>query len=181
MIDLKQFCSTEESRPYLHNPFSRGEYTFATNGHVLVRVPRLEGIAEQEKPAAEKTFSDSYRDGPRGSLIADISLPEKKQTECETCDGRGTEHDCPDCNCRCDLCEGKGVIDVTTRLYVQIGETYFDGKYISQLMKLPGMRFEAQPAPKRPASFTFDGGDGVLMPVMYITTGDNVVPGTIAI
>lgn len=38
--DLSHFCYTEDDRPHLKRPWSRGDFTYATNGHVLVRVPR---------------------------------------------------------------------------------------------------------------------------------------------
>jgi hypothetical protein len=39
MIDLSPFCAD----PYPH-PFTQGDYTYATNLHVLVRVPKIEGV-----------------------------------------------------------------------------------------------------------------------------------------
>jgi hypothetical protein len=38
MIDLSPFCAD----PYPH-PFTQGDYTYATNLHVLVRVPKRDG------------------------------------------------------------------------------------------------------------------------------------------
>lgn len=46
---LQKFCSTDSFRVNINKPFSQGEYTYATNGHIIVRVPRIEGIGEQEK------------------------------------------------------------------------------------------------------------------------------------
>jgi hypothetical protein len=36
-VDLQGFCSTDSGRQNLQKPFSRGEFTWATNGHVLIR------------------------------------------------------------------------------------------------------------------------------------------------
>jgi len=47
--DLKKYCSKDETRPYLHEPFSRGEWTYATNGHIAVRVPKLADVPEPQK------------------------------------------------------------------------------------------------------------------------------------
>jgi hypothetical protein len=39
MIDLSPFCADPYPRP-----FTQGDYTYATNLHVLVRVPKIEGV-----------------------------------------------------------------------------------------------------------------------------------------
>jgi hypothetical protein len=39
MINLEPFCAD----PYPH-PFTQGDYTYATNLHVLVRVPKIESV-----------------------------------------------------------------------------------------------------------------------------------------
>src|SRR5574337_601455 len=43
-IDLKKFCSKD--RPKLLDPFSGGEFTYASNGHIAVRVPRCAEYAD---------------------------------------------------------------------------------------------------------------------------------------
>lgn len=39
-LDLKPFCYKRGDRPHLQRPFSFGRHTFATNGHILIRVER---------------------------------------------------------------------------------------------------------------------------------------------
>ncbi len=46
MIDLKPFCGDNDIRYYLNEPFSEGEFTYATNGHILIRVPRRDDVPE---------------------------------------------------------------------------------------------------------------------------------------
>ena len=43
-INLDIFC--DPSSPGLTRPFSVGTWSYATNGHILVRVPRRDDVAE---------------------------------------------------------------------------------------------------------------------------------------
>src|SRR3990167_7705159 len=49
MIDLQQFCSKDKERPHLMTPFTIGDFSYATNGHIIVRVRRLDGIDPPSK------------------------------------------------------------------------------------------------------------------------------------
>ena len=90
MIDLGQFCCPDECEPGrdLSVPFSLNGHTYATNGHICVRVPRRPDIPEnKEAPNPENLEWDFSRMkfGP---------LPEGPLREqCRMCDGRGHEHD----------------------------------------------------------------------------------------
>jgi len=54
-IDLKLFCDPNDPvRPWLGQPFSAGAWTYATDGHIAVRVPRLEDVAENPAAPAEQ-------------------------------------------------------------------------------------------------------------------------------
>lgn len=44
-IDLSHFCYTEDDRHNLKRPWSRGDFSYATNGHIMVRVPRRQDLA----------------------------------------------------------------------------------------------------------------------------------------
>ena len=44
--DLMKFCGGND-RAGIATPFSIGEYTYATNGHIMVRVPRIADIPER--------------------------------------------------------------------------------------------------------------------------------------
>ncbi len=178
MIDLKQFCSIDPLRPYIHKPFSRGEFTYATNGHVCLRVPRIAEYPEQEKPDPTKLFSRHFNDGPKSQIT--VSIPPHKTIleECEYCDGRGHEHTCPDCTCECMHCE-EGMRDVAPKISVHIGNAIFDAKYIRQLLALPGLRFCADPPEREAAPFVFEGGDGIIMPLSSDFESGKFVTATI--
>lgn len=56
-IDLNLFCDPERCAPGcdFSVPFSRNNYSYATNGHVAVRVPRRPDIPENKQaPSAER-------------------------------------------------------------------------------------------------------------------------------
>lgn len=160
MIDLQPFCSTDPARPYLHQPFSRGEWTYATDGHVLVRVPRRPDIDENAKAPHAERVVEGY------PLLSDlIPLPAipllgPEYVECRTCQGRCTQHDCPDCSHDCKACDGKGEIEALVS--VAIGPAVFGVPLLRLVAALPGVRIPAAPVPGKPMRFLFDGGEGLI-------------------
>lgn len=46
-IDLQPFCSGTGKRLELQSPFTYGDYTYATNGHIMVRVERRDDVDEE--------------------------------------------------------------------------------------------------------------------------------------
>lgn len=60
LIDLSHFCYTEDDgRSYLKQPWSRGGFTYATNGHVMVRVPRRADVPDNEAaPDGERVLKN---------------------------------------------------------------------------------------------------------------------------
>lgn len=160
MVGLKQFCGAEWSWPYLHEPFSRGEYTYATDGAIIVRVPRVAEIGEDPyTPNPEEIFATMPADGWRPLRV---ELPPIAPTEeCWSCYD-GFEHDCPDCTCECDECDGTGLVE--PNLSTEIGGVIFDLKYIRMIAELPGVEVAITDG-KSPSFFRFEGGDGALMPM----------------
>lgn len=56
-LDLNQFCDPTSREPGrdLSVPFSLNEHTYATNGHICVRVPRRPDVPENNKaPKADE-------------------------------------------------------------------------------------------------------------------------------
>src|SRR5689334_6461837 len=92
---LRQFCSTDPFRPDIQTPWSRGEHTYATNGHIIIRVPIMPNVAEREvAPNAETIFRLTALQTDLRSLRR-IEFSEITKEVCPYCDGRGSEHDCP--------------------------------------------------------------------------------------
>ena len=65
-MDLAIYCSTD--RAFIKKPFSFGAYTFATNGHILVRVKRRKNV-----PKRDDAPNDSVR-----NLIAKYAVKEHR-------------------------------------------------------------------------------------------------------
>lgn len=159
MVDLKKFCGTEWSRPYLNEPFSRGEYTYATDAAIIIRMPRVAEIGEVPgAPNPEKIFAAMPADGWR-PLRVDLP-PVAPPEECISC-YNGHEHDCPDCTCECEECDGTG--KVAAKVSTVIGGVIFDMKYIRMIAELPGVEVSITDS-NSPSFFRFEGGDGALMP-----------------
>jgi hypothetical protein len=75
-INLEVFCDPNDpSRPWLGQPFSAGAWTYATDGHIMVRVPRLDDIAESPDAAPK---AESHRERCPSC-----------NCKCHRCDGTG--------------------------------------------------------------------------------------------
>ena len=166
-LDLQPFCSTDEVRPYLMKPFSRHGFTWATNGHILVRVTLRSDISDVDKKfniaGPLQDFESASFFKPEYFLPPPVPAP----VGCAACDGRGHEHDCPSCGCICGACDGKGEVNPENNMSVSIGPTPFSLKYIRQILSLPGIEIETLAADQsmKPLFFRFDGGIGALMPL----------------
>ncbi len=100
MIDLQRFCANDnDPRPQLRQPWKHGEWVYATNGHVCVRVPAatMPNVTECDKaPPAHNLFKKHIEDRPCDFLVLPkIAAPSK----CSGCNGRGTvmARKCPSC------------------------------------------------------------------------------------
>lgn len=100
MIDLQRFCANElDEREYLRKPWKHGEWVYATNGHVCVRVPTaaMPDVAECDKaPPAQKLFQKHMEQRQCEFLLMPSIAPLKK---CSACYGKGYVHarKCPSC------------------------------------------------------------------------------------
>ena len=163
--DLQPFCSAERFREYLHRPWSKDGFTYATNGHVLIRVARLNGVEENDKAPDTDVIFAAAADQTATQKIPKGKIPKVRTIECPSCNGRGREHDCPDCTCECEKCDGTGRNE--ERISVGILGAIYKAKYISQLLIFPGLRFSSSPPVGGPARFVFDGGEGAIMPMRF--------------
>lgn len=105
MIDLSVFCKTDHDM--LNTPWSEGDFTYASNGLLLVRVPRRDDVAEKiEAPNIQGT---SLGAGFDKTPIEWFSVPniEIATKECQKCKGTGHQYTCPEC-------EGSGEVSLST-------------------------------------------------------------------
>jgi hypothetical protein len=166
---LKLFCSTDPERPYLHRPWSSGEYTYATNGHVLVRVPRIAEVEEnKDAPNAAKILASVEAQAELVPLPPMDGLPSPVKEDCRSRDGSGIKHhDCPDCACPCWECDGLGY--EVEQISAPLNGALYNLQYLLLIAKLPDVKFAAAPPSDGPARFSFgkDGkdGEGALMPL----------------
>jgi hypothetical protein len=162
VVDLSPFCGDEDGRPEFSQPFSRGEYSYATNGAVCIRIPRRDDIPEIEgTPDPSVVFAEN-KDASYRRLI--INLPDETEAKCPVCLGRGRLHPCPDCECRCLVCED-GKVSADSFTSVNVAGYSFAAHYVRVLIALPKLQV-AKPIRGRSGSmlpFRFEGGDGLLM------------------
>lgn len=182
---LRSFCTGNERRPVTCRPWSVGAHSYATNGHIIVRVPRLDDVPPPDDPKIEKTAAQidewlaKLASVPRDP-VPRFELPKGKTWSCDKCDGRGTEHDCPSCECECDECESG-----TCHQPVMIAwrGTHISGDMWRLIAALPGSMLAASP-PLPPimdhVSFVFDGGSGIVMPMRNPTMPEDVEPLIVA-
>ena len=155
MIDLKPFCSTDEERPYLHQPWSLEKYTYATNGHIIVRVARRPDVPENLRaPNNVSGLFAAFNKNEFRSLRI-VALPVVEEVFCAHCHGRGRE---------CVVCKGTGISSSPLHASVKIGNAFAAVIYARMLSELPGIEVSVETHDRPdPIPFRFDGGDGLLM------------------
>lgn len=187
---LSRFIGKRDPREYCHHPFLDDHYVCATDGAILVRMPLEPDMAFKKHTRSPKNIGVLF-DKCRASNRFEIpELPALNM--CSVCGGKGSlfEQDCQDCDgdgCfdhgshtyECKACDGAGTApggDKEVACYncgalgvlplaVWIGGAFFDARYLAKIIDLPGIMFNVVPGNSNAAAyFTFDGGEGLLMP-----------------
>lgn len=166
-IDLMQFCLKNDGiRPYLEKPFRIGNHTYATNGHVLVRVPAEDGDEPLSsgglklmQASLEKILAYQL-DAVYAPLC--VLLPPTGTRECSNCGGYGKWEAERGKFISCEDCDGAGKVEKQTS--VSIAGVPFQAKYIAQIAALPEAEFPTNPI-NDPCPFRFAGGSGAIMPM----------------
>lgn len=134
--ELKGFCSCEPGRQFLHSPFISGEHTYATDGRILIRIARV--------PAETPGLALS---GPDVSEVwADEFCPEPVALPAE-------------------IPPVAGYVDEDA-IGVPVGCQRLSHLYLNKIKNLPGLKIYNARRELGPVHFTFDGGEGKLMPVV---------------
>ncbi len=132
VAELVQFCHPE--RKSCARPWSSGPFTYATNGHILIRVPRLADAPEGNQPLESRpgwtTCLAWFDVEPR----CWVGIPEETRPNADDLDDS-----------------------------VDVGDLKFSRRYLRWLRALPSCQIGLNDAGD-PARFRFDGGEGLLMP-----------------
>lgn len=171
MIDLLRFCSLDDTRPAIKAPFTYGEWTYATDGRICVRVPKDDrNFGETPGAPSRRAIETIFNDGRDAleEVAIPADLPEVPFKPCEDCNGSGKVQISQRVFMICDECDGCG--DWRDIVGVDVGAGRFDTYYLRLIRELPNARLSVDK--KRPglgnsvpALFTFDGGEGRLMPM----------------
>jgi hypothetical protein len=148
-INLKDFCAAPETeeRAFLHHPFTAGEWSYASNGQLLVRIPR------DETGFTDFSWNEFPKDKWRPVLeLLDSLSAQKSKLQLIPYYG-GHPEDCYECG------------EVSVYLF---GKP-FAYRYIDKIQDFPNVRGRLAPAPSSSSApgmlfFCFDGGQGALMP-----------------
>lgn len=186
MTDLSKFCDPDHR--ILNRPWSAGDYTYASNGVIIVRIPRQADVAKNIHIFDASPCFVEHTDDMVWHPVIGYKKPD--QIECDMCDGHGMDFVCPECDghgevhfendfhtydCDCNNCDGTGKIEICpecegtgkadpTIVRAWFHEASFNQAFLALLSDLPncemGMTGVANLHP-----FRFDGGDGAIMPL----------------
>ncbi len=164
-LKLEIFCKNPTSERFAR-PWSRGKYTYSTDGKILVRIPRRDGVPENpDAPDAELLYSKSIVDAKTWHLLSEVDIPEMQMEKCPWSDALDRKTGACLEGCEEDCNNGTGIIKKLQ--LVKIGPCYFESSYLRMLKNLPGQC--ALGIPDKPlgmTKITFAGGDGLLMPCL---------------
>lgn len=150
---LKAFCSTDELRMTLWEPFTQEGWSYATDGAIIVRIPAIPEITEKcSYNCGALNWSEAERVTPLPTL------PERGWLPCPEMEEFGMTT----CRKTCQECLGTG--RVPTKQRITIGERDFNSEYL-RLMKmfLRNVKTNLPTAGEKMLRFTFEGGEGLLM------------------
>lgn len=180
-LDLQRFCA-DEFPARMVKPFSYGKHTYATDGHILIRVPRRGNVSErQDAPLQGDVLSLFTPMGMDGVWTAfpEIKLP--APGPCKWCDGSGEDQGIHSVKgVPCLECDGSG-FGKPTGIY-RFKTFDLDIKYAALISEMdeseicvPHVEFEISPVGKKSEHtilWRFKGGDGVVMPMRRNVTDE---------
>jgi len=157
-LDLKKFCYSDDLN--YSEPFSYGNYTYATDRALIVRVPRLPHIPESGRIDINKVLILWPGEYPVTDIPA-VEFPKPCECVCKIC----LRAD-PDC----DECGGVGfgyASQGPVARSIQIRHLSFHQRRMMLLAQLPfiAMYFGPEHREEVPVYCRFDGGDALIMPM----------------
>ena len=185
--ELKQYCAKGKMRFDIDQSWNYKGYSYATDGKMMIRIPTT------EPDTLDGKFPENV--DTEFNWLAPVSIVETenlKRVECPTChgyglpilkcdacDGRG-EHYCSRCEDAhdCANCQGTGDYpdhDSTAKcpdcngnkggFNKRVGNRIIAYFYINKIQRLPNVRYQTCGKPEDAMRFTFDGGEGIIMPL----------------
>lgn len=195
-MELQKFCARDDDpRSYLKAPWTHKGFTYATNGHIVVRVPAPNGVdavfdhkvAESARCMFDKARADGFGPLPEFKMADPCRVCDGagkyKQVECHVCDGEGEfihHHEMYECQ----TCDGHGMLPDHDGEYKDsklMDCVFCYGKgYQSKHIAVNDAGFQSYylgwikdlpglqittSGPDQAMHFKFDGGSGLLMPM----------------
>ena len=187
-VKLLDFCAKTEQRAKLKNPFTVGESTYATDGRIIIKVQKREGIILGENAPDFSALEWSHDD-----VLDWIEIPKVAKSqliECTVCEGARTTTECNEClgegevgfynsyhdyTCECQSCDGDGghpggtAICTAcegvgaTAVSVAIGGAFIGSTYLKKIATLHNAKIDGNGKPLGMVCFKFDGGVGLIM------------------
>ena len=106
VIDLRIFCNHDDRREALKSPFSDEKFTYATDGHICIRVPRIAEIPESEGGVSLLKYLKFDHSEMTDWKPLSVEIPDVKRVSCKSCKGSGKVITCQDC-------DGDGEVEYT--------------------------------------------------------------------
>lgn len=127
MIDLTLFCGNKDDNR-IGEPWSDGNFTFATDGKILVRVARRADVGERlDAPAVMGTHVGDAFDKDPGAWHPLPALT-VDPAACPCCRGVGKAYTCPEC-------DGEGAVAPSTDFNVYVWQECKTCKGVGQIPK----------------------------------------------
>lgn len=169
-----------------------GGWLYATDSRICVRCktdepdsidPHADTNLARGYPPVAALFVGKWHDTPL-KLPAEVKCEESK---CRDCEGTGTVTLCSECECTGRDCECKSKANrtsfpceecdhgiVRTWPSIDFGKVALGGRYVAILIRhnCRAFAWKGKNAANKPVRFSFDGGEGLLMPVSLPTAKD---------
>ena len=112
MKDIQKFCCVADPRSALRQLIRLGEYIYATNGHIAIRIPDDKSLeaSDGEETAKYARHIDNFITKGRQLHFAPFAPDLPSAEPCLVCSGVGMV-------CVCSECDGDGEFDYGTHLY----------------------------------------------------------------
>jgi hypothetical protein len=130
--ELKKFCADFDIRTYLNSPFSLGDWTYATDGCIAARIPRVDAVPEVKLPEGIPQRLSALFAKEFGNWVPVPVVTIRPDDDCDECQGT-TELECDMGHMHgCNYCYGTGKQSGYTKDHkTMIGDTCFADMYLA--------------------------------------------------